>query len=217
MYVYAGIRLRFCPTSNFKSDLMQLTPVSDPFSLFASWFEEAEANEPGLPHAMSAATVNAAGTPSLRMVLLKGVDERGFVFYTNTQSRKAAELKENGHAALCFHWKSIRRQVRIEGAVAFVTDAEADEYWASRPRDTQIGAWASKQSESYADRSEFDAAITAHETRFAGKSVPRPAFWTGYRVFPAQIEFWQEQPSRLHDRLVYNRADNSWTTKFLYP
>ena len=123
---------------------MQITPVSDPFALFSAWFAEAAANETGLPHAMSVATVGAAGMPSLRMVLLKGVDQRGFVYYTNTQSRKAAEVGENAHAALCFHWKSIRRQVRVEGGVDFVTDAEADEYWASRPRETQIGAWASK-------------------------------------------------------------------------
>ena len=196
---------------------MQITPVSDPFALFSAWFDEAAANETGLPHAMSVATVGVAGMPSLRMVLLKGVDQRGFVFYTSTQSRKAAEVGENAHAALCFHWKSIRRQVRVEGGVDFVTDAEADEYWASRPRETQIGAWASKQSEPYADRREFDDAIAEHETRFLGESVPRPPFWRGYRVIPARIEFWQEQPSRLHDRLVYNRSDGPWTTQFLYP
>ena len=196
---------------------MQLTPVTNPFALFTSWFEEADANEPGLPHAMSVATVGATGAPSLRMVLMKGVDERGFVFYTNTISRKAIEIQENSLAALCFHWKSIRRQVRIEGSVVFVTDSEADDYWASRPRETQIGAWASKQSQPYLNRSEFDAAIADYETKFASESVPRPEFWTGYRVQPARIEFWQEQPSRLHDRLVYSRTSDAWETQFLYP
>ena len=196
---------------------MQLTPVSDPFVLFAGWFEEAEASEPGLAHAMSLATVGASGSPSLRMVLLKGADERGFVFYTNTESRKADEIRDTARAALCFHWKSLRRQVRAEGAVTVVSDAEADEYWAGRPRDAQVGAWASKQSRAYTERRELEAAVEEYEARFAGEAVPRPEFWTGYRVSPKRIEFWQEQPSRLHDRLVYNQVDGAWTTELLYP
>ena len=196
---------------------MQLAAVSDPFSLFSSWFDEAEAGEPGLAHAMSLATVGDGGAPSLRMVLLKGVDARGFVFYTNSESRKGAEMSKNDCAALCFHWKSVRRQVRIEGHVVGVDDDEADQYWATRPRDTQIGAWASKQSEPYAERSEFDAAIAEFEAQFTGGAVPRPDFWNGYRVIPGRIEFWQEQPSRLHDRLVYTRADGAWQTERLYP
>ena len=203
--------------SKIAPDFMQLTPVSNPFTLFGSWFDEAEAGEPGLPHAMSLATVGEGGAPSLRLVLLKGVDERGFVFYTNSESRKGAEMVKNNRAALCFHWKSVRRQVRIEGVVVSVDDEEADQYWASRPRDTQIGAWASKQSEPYAERGEFDTAIAEHEARFAGVDVPRPEFWNGYRVIPGRIEFWQEQPSRLHDRLVYTRTDSAWKTELLYP
>lgn len=196
---------------------MQLIPIPDPFALFGSWFDEAEAAEPGLPHAMSLATVGDDGVPSLRMVLLKGIDKRGFVFYTNSGSRKGTEIAKNNHAALCFHWKTVNRQVRIEGAVVSVDVDEADQYWASRPRDTQIGAWASKQSERYAERREFDAAIAEHEARFTGKEIPRPKFWNGYRVIPRRIEFWQEQPSRLHDRLVYSRTHGVWKTELLYP
>ncbi|MCE2483277.1 MAG: pyridoxamine 5'-phosphate oxidase [Alphaproteobacteria bacterium] len=194
-----------------------LTPADDPFALFSEWLAEADAGEPGLPHAMSLATVAASGTPSLRMVLLKGADERGFVFYTNSGSRKVDEIEETGAAALCFHWKSVRRQVRIEGRVERVGDAEADAYWAGRPRDAQIGAWASRQSQPYAARAELEAEVAACERRFAGRPVPRPEFWTGYRVVPARIEFWREQPSRLHDRLVYTRAAQGWTTQWLNP
>ncbi|MDA0261091.1 MAG: pyridoxamine 5'-phosphate oxidase [Proteobacteria bacterium] len=193
------------------------TPLSDPFALFDAWFAEAQASEPGLPHAMSLATVGAGGLPTLRMVLHKDADARGFVFYTNTGSRKATDIKENGNVALCFHWKSLGRQVRIEGPVAFVTDAEADEYWQTRPRGAQIGAWASKQSQCYANHDDLVAAVNEFEQRFDGHAVPRPSFWTGYRVRPSRIEFWQDQPSRLHDRLVYNQSDGEWTTEFLYP
>ncbi len=198
-------------------ETMSLTPVENPFSLFSDWFAEADASEPGLAHAMSLATVAATGAPSLRMVLLKDADERGFVFYTNTGSRKAGEIEETGGAALCFHWKSVSRQVRIEGRVVGVTDAEADDYWTGRPRDAQIGAWASKQSEPYSARAQLEAAVAQFEKRFDGRSVPRPNFWTGYRVVPTRIEFWQQQPSRLHDRLIYTRTEDGWATQLLYP
>ena len=153
---------------------MLLTPVDSPFALFADWLAEAEDAEPGLAHAMSLATARASGTPSLRMVLLKGADERGFVFYTNSGSRKIGEIAESGAAALCFHWKSVNRQVRIEGRVEQVGDAEADAYWTGRPRDAQIGAWASKQSQAYAERAQLEAEVADHERRFAGRPVPRP-------------------------------------------
>ena len=212
MYVYApSDRLVMLPKTT------PLTPVDNPFALFSEWFAEADVSEPGLPHAMSLATVAASGTPSLRMVLLKGADERGFVFYTNRNSRKIVEIEETGGAALCFHWKSLRRQVRIEGRVEEVGDTEADEYWAGRPRDAQIGAWASKQSEPYAARTQLEAEVAEYERRFADGPVPRPDFWTGYRVVPTRIEFWREQPSRLHDRLVYIRTPEGWTTRWLYP
>ena len=196
---------------------MPLVPVENPLSFFSDWLIEAEASEPGLPHAMSLATVAASGAPSLRMVLLKDADVRGFVFYTNTGSRKAGDIGETGGAALCFHWKSLRRQVRIEGSVVRVSDSEADAYWASRPRDAQIGAWASKQSVPYLERAQLEGEVVEFETRFDGEPVPRPDFWTGFRVVPSRIEFWQEQPSRLHDRLVYIRDGECWTTELLYP
>ena len=155
---------------------MPLTPLDNPFDLFSDWFAEANASEPGLPHAMSLATVAASGVPSLRMVLLKGADERGFVFYTNSGSRKVREIDETGDAALCFHWKSVRRQVRVEGRVDRVDVAEADEYWASRPRDAQIGAWASKQSEPYAARAQLEAEVAECERRFAGRAGAASGF-----------------------------------------
>jgi len=183
---------------------------------FARWFAEAAAKEPE-PNAMSVATVAASGAPSARMILLKGVDDRGFVFYTNLDSRKAAELSENPHVALCFHWKSLGRQVRVEGVVEAVSEREADAYFATRPRESQLGAWASDQSRPLASRSVLEERIAVVEKRFAGGPILRPLHWSGYRVLPSRVEFWEARPFRLHDRLVYVRDGDAWRSERLYP
>jgi pyridoxamine 5'-phosphate oxidase len=192
-------------------------PTTDPFTQFADWFEEAKRSEPSDPNAMAVATATADGAPSVRILLLKGFDSRGFVFYTNFQSRKGQELQTNPRAALCFHWKSLQRQVRIEGGVEVVSDAEADAYYASRPRDSRIGAWASSQSHPLENREVLLARITEFTERFGEGDIPRPEYWSGFRLRPDRIEFWQEQPYRLHDRLVYTRAGTGWTTCRLFP
>jgi pyridoxamine 5'-phosphate oxidase len=190
---------------------------TDPIALFGAWLREAEASEPNDPNAMAVATT-VKNIPSVRMVLLKGHDERGFVFYTNDLSRKGRELGKNPHAALLFHWKTLRRQVRIGGRVERVSPAEADAYFASRGRDSQLGAWASDQSRPLASRELFEERFDEIRARFEGHDVPRPPHWGGYRVVPQGIEFWQDRPHRLHERRLFTRkADGGWTEGLLYP
>jgi pyridoxamine 5'-phosphate oxidase len=195
----------------------QTTTPDDPFALFASWMADAEASEPNDPNAMTLASVSATGAPSARIVLLKGLDEAGFVFYTNTQSRKGEEIAANPAVALLFHWKSLRRQIRIEGPASPVTAAEADAYFATRPRVSRLGAWASDQSRPLADRSVLEARVAAMEERYPGDAIPRPPHWSGYRVQPTLFEFWQDMPFRLHDRLVFTRTGGDWRQARLFP
>ncbi|TLU71822.1 pyridoxamine 5'-phosphate oxidase [Lichenicoccus roseus] len=191
---------------------------TDPIGLFQRWLAEAEASEPNDPNAMALATATRQGLPSVRMVLLKGLDTRGFVFYTNKQSRKGEELSANRHASLLFHWKSLRRQVRVEGPIEDVTEAEADAYFASRSRGSRLGAIASEQSRPLADRAELQARLAEVQERYLDGEVPRPSHWSGYRVLPDLIEFWQDMPHRLHDRMTYRReSETSWQTTRLYP
>jgi pyridoxamine 5'-phosphate oxidase len=193
--------------------------ADDPVRLFAAWLEAASASEPRDPTAMTLATVDSDGLPNARMVLLKGVDERGFVFYTNTESQKGRELAAHAAAALVFHWKSVNRQVRVRGTVERVTAAEADAYFASRPKQAQIGAWASKQSAPLESRLAFEKAVALYAAKYAIGKVPRPSYWSGYRIVPLQIEFWQDRPFRLHDRIVFKRSapGESWSKTRLYP
>jgi pyridoxamine 5'-phosphate oxidase len=196
---------------------MTVTISKDPIVLFRDWLAEAEKSESRDPTAMTLATATPDGRPSARMVLLKGVDERGFIFYTNLGSRKARELEANRQAALCFHWKSANRQVRVEGTAEPVGDAEADAYFASRPRMARIGAWASKQSQSLEGMFELEARVVKFTAKFNVGDVPRPGFWSGYRIRPASIEFWEEKQFRLHERVVFEMIDGAWTTKRLFP
>ncbi len=191
--------------------------VIDPFAMFEAWMGEAVASEPVDANAMTLATASAAGVPSARTVLLKGVDPRGFVFYTNKQSRKGDELAANPRAALLFHWKSLGRQVRVEGPVEDVTDAEADAYFASRARISRLGAHASEQSRPLAARADLERRVRELEAQYPGEDIPRPAHWSGYRVLPERFEFWQNMPYRLHDRLIFTRSGEGWATERLYP
>ena len=189
----------------------------EPFAPFARWFALAEKAEP-LAETMTLATATRDGMPSLRAVLLKGADERGFVFYTNLESRKAEELSLNPHAALCFHWKSLGRQIRSEGTVAPVSEHEADAYFATRARDSRIGAWASDQSRPLANREALERRFAMFTRQYAEHSVvPRPANWSGFRLRPERIEFWQERPFRLHDRVLFTRDGDTWQKQHLFP
>ncbi len=189
----------------------------DPFALFEQWMEDAVGREINDPNAMSLATVDADGMPSARIVLLKQLDERGFVFYTNRESRKGLALAAHPVAALCFHWKTLRRQVRIEGMVVKVDDKESDAYYNSRPVGSRIGAWASQQSRPLESRSVLAGRVAALEKEYEGQDIPRPAYWGGYRVIPKRIEFWHDGAFRLHTRLVYTRNGNGWVKEMIYP
>lgn len=192
---------------------------SDPIAAFDDWLQEAAKSEPNDPNAMALATVGADGMPNARMVLLKGHDARGFVFYTNLESQKGNELEQNAKAALVFHWKSLHRQVRIQGSISPVADEEADAYYQSRGRESRIGAWASQQSRPLADRAALEAAYEEMDGKYPGEDIPRPPHWSGRRITPLRIEFWQDGDHRLHDRLVFKRAtaEADWQVERLYP
>lgn len=190
----------------------------NPFELFREWLADAEKTEPNDPNAMALATVGADGMPSVRMVLLKGFDEQGFVFYTNLGSQKGQELAAHPKAALCFHWKSLKRQVRVEGLVTPVSEAEADAYFDSRARDSRIGAWASKQSQRMEGRFELEQRVAKYALKFNVGKVPRPAFWSGFRITPQKIEFWRDKPFRLHERKVFTPTPaGGWEIAVLFP
>src|SRR3954466_2696731 len=196
-----------------------ITPREDPFALFDIWFAEARQSEPNEPNAMALATADAQGRPDVRMVLLKDADANGFVLYTNYESAKGAELEANSFAALCFHWKSIGKQVRVRGPVAKVSEAESDAYFATRAKDSQIGAWASPQSRLMQGRFAFEKEVAKYAAKYALAKVPRPPYWGGFRVTPLELEFWRNRPFRLHDRLVYRRdaPTSPWCTERLFP
>jgi pyridoxamine 5'-phosphate oxidase len=191
--------------------------TTNPFALFDDWFAEARASEPNDPEAMALATADENGNPSVRMVLLKGHGPGGFVFYTNKESKKGGELGANPSAALLFHWKSLRRQVRIEGPVERVPETDADTYFATRARDSQLGAWASDQSRPLESRETFEMRFLSVRQQFEGKNVPRPPYWGGFRVVPERIEFWTDRAHRLHERRLFIRSDAGWTEGLLYP
>jgi pyridoxamine 5'-phosphate oxidase len=190
---------------------------ANPFALFDAWFAEAEQGEPNDANAMTLATCTPDGAPSARIVLLKGRDARGFMFYTNTLSRKGGELAGNARAALLFHWKSLQRQIRIEGAVERVTDQEADAYYATRARISRLGAWASLQSQALPERAVLERRLAEMEARYPGENIPRPPHWSGYRVLPARFEFWRNMPFRLHDRTIYVKDASGWQVEKLFP
>jgi pyridoxamine 5'-phosphate oxidase len=189
----------------------------DPFALFSEWLGEATRSEPNDPNAMALATVDEDGLPDVRMVLMKGFDAAGFVFYTNLESRKGRQLAARPKAALCFHWKSIRRQVRVRGAVQSVTPEEAEDYFATRPMQSRIGAWASQQSRPLESKSALEQAFAEHQRRFGDGKIPRPPHWSGFRIVPEELEFWRDGAFRLHDRMRFRRAGTDWTRTLLFP
>ena len=189
----------------------------DPLEKFARWMKDAEGSEPSLPNAASLATATPDGRPSLRMVLLKEYGADGFVFYTNLESRKGEELAANPRAAMCFHWKSLTRQVRVEGTVEVLDDGEADTYFATRDRESKIGAWASRQSQPLQRRFELEREVAKYAAKYVVGDIPRPDFWSGYRLKPVRVEFWSQRPFRLHDRLQFDRMDGGWRLTRLYP
>jgi len=197
--------------------LGELEAGADPVALFGIWFEAAKKAGLYLPESMSLATADGTGRPSARMVLLKGFDARGFVFYTNYESRKARDLDENPHAALCFHWNLLQRQVRIEGSVSKVSKEESEAYFLSRPRGSRLGAWASPQSSELESRAELERRFAEIEREYPGDEVPLPPFWGGFRLVPEVMEFWQGRVNRLHDRLQYRRSGDGWSVRRLYP
>jgi len=204
----------------FEMSISDMESFEEPFSLFDRWFEAASQEELNDPNAMALATVDKQGLPNVRMVLLKGIERRGFVFFTNYESNKGQEILSSGKAALCFHWKSLRRQVRLRGIIEQVSEAEADDYYHSRPRGSQIGAWASQQSRPLEDRAVLEQRVSDVERRFANhERIPRPPHWSGFRLLPLSVEFWHDRPFRLHDRIVFSRAhsEDSWKKTRLYP
>lgn len=192
-------------------------PFEDPVAMFSELFEHVKELSVDESDVMVLSTVDGSGRPSGRYVLLKGVDRRGFVFYTNLESRKARALAANPYAALCFYWPSVSKQVRVEGSVERVSDADADAYFATRPREVQIGAWASKQSATLVSRESLDRRVQEARERFEGRTVPRPPFWSGFRVVPTSIEFWTRHPTRLHERILFEREDDRWVRTLLFP
>ena len=196
---------------------MTVTETKDPIVEFKDWLAEAEAGEAAIPNAMALATSTPDGQPSVRMVLLKAVDDRGFVYYTNAESRKGEEIAANPQASLCFYWKSLGRQVRVDGAVSIIADEEADAYFETRDRGAQIGAWASAQSRPMKTKFDLEKNVAKFAAKFHVGPIPRPGFWCGYRVIPRTIEFWVQRPSRLHDRWLYHKAEDGWTMETLYP